>query len=76
MNKKIEHKFDSLNLQDYYGNLSKKNKGLFLKYLVVAYDMNYSTIRRKLTGVDGFFLSTVERIACNEAIKNEEKWKN
>ena len=48
----------------------------FLKYLVVAYDMNYSTIRRKLTGVDGFFLSTVERIACNEAIKNEEIWKN
>lgn len=72
MNKKIEHKIDSLNLQDYYGNLSKKNKGLFLKYLVVAYDMNYSTIRRKLTGV----LSTVERIACNEAIKNEEIWKN
>ena len=76
MNKKTEHKIDSLNLQDYYGNLSKKNKGLYLKYLVVTYDLNYSTIRRKLTGVDGYYLSTIERIACNEAIKNEEIWKN
>lgn len=67
--------FDSLNLEGYYANLTKKEKGKFLKYLLVKYDMNYNTIRRKLSGVGGYQLNTLERLACKEAIEKEDLWR-
>lgn len=71
----MENKFESLNLEVYYANLSRKNKAEYLKYLMVNYGMNYNTIRRKLSGVGGYNLNTLERIACKEAIQKEGLWK-
>lgn len=71
----MEHNFDTLNLEGYYAKLSKSEKGKFLKYLTVNYDMNYNTIRRKLSGIDGYNLNTLERMACNEAITKEALWR-
>lgn len=60
---------------DYYMNLSKKDKNKYISYLMVTYDLNYNTIRRKLRGTNGYSLNTLERIACREAIKNEILWR-
>lgn len=72
----MELNFDTLNLEDYYANLSKSEKTKYLQYLMVNYDMNYNTIRRKLSGVDGYNLNTLERIACKEAITKEALWRH
>ena len=72
----MEQKVDSLNLQEYYAGLSKKEKGGLLNYLTKKYDMKSSTIRQKLRGYPGYNLNTLERIACHEAIKNESVWRH
>ena len=72
----MEHNFDSLNLEVYYSKLSKKDKSKYLKYLMINYDLNYSTIRRKLSGAKGCNLNTLERIACKDAIEKEEEWRH
>nr|DAW02207.1 MAG TPA: hypothetical protein [Caudoviricetes sp.] len=76
MCKEKEKKNDSIDLQVYYAALSKKDKSNLLTYLMVTYDMNYNTIRRKLSGSEGYYLNTLERIACLEAKDNEIKWKD
>ena len=76
INKKMEQKFDSLDLQGYYAGLTKKEKSSLLSYLTKEYDMTCSTIRRKLAGNQGFGLNTLERMACHEAIKNENLWRH
>ena len=72
----MEQKFDSLDLQGYYAGLTKKEKSSLLSYLNNEYDMTCSTIRRKLAGNQGFGLNTLERMACHEAIKNENLWRH
>ena len=72
----MEQKFDSLDLQGYYAGLTKKEKSSLLSYLTKEYDMTCSTIRRKLAGNQGFGLNTLERMACHEAIKNENLWRH
>lgn len=72
----MEEKIKISDLMDYYMNLSKKDKNKYISYLMVTYDMNYNTIRRKLRGTNGYFLNTLERIACHEAIKNETLWRH
>lgn len=70
----MEHNLESLNLADYYKSLSRKNKANFLKYLMVTYDLNYSTMYRKIIGTAGCNLNKLERMACNEAIQKEDVW--
>lgn len=72
----MEHNFDSLNLEVYYSKLSKKDKAKYLKYLMINYDLNYNTIRRKLSGAMGYNLKTLERMACKEAIEKEAEWRH
>ena len=72
----MEHNFDSLNLEVYYSKLSKKDKAKYLKYLMINYDLNYNTIRRKLSGAMGYNLSTLERLACKDAIEKEAEWRH
>lgn len=50
----MEQIFDSLYLEGYFANLSKKEKGRYLRHLMVTYDLNYNTIRRKLSGVAAY----------------------
>ena len=71
----MEQIFDSLYLEGYFSNLSKKEKGRYLRHLMVTYDLNYNTIRRKLSGVAAYQLNTLERMACTEAIKKEDLWR-
>lgn len=71
----MEEKIKTLDPMDYYMNLSKKDKNKYISYLMVTYDLNYNTIRRKLRGTNGYSLNTLERIACREAIKNEILWR-
>lgn len=66
---------EALSPLSYYAGLSKKDKGKLLAYLALTYGLNYSTICRKLSGARGCVLNTLERMACNEAIKNERLWK-
>lgn len=72
----MKYNFDSLNLEGYYANLSQKEKSLFLRYLMVEYDLGYSTIRQKLAGTCNSKLNTLERMACHEAIEKEELWRH
>lgn len=72
----MEHNFDSLNLEVYYSKLSKKDKAKYLKYLMINYDLNYNTIRRKLSGAMGYNLNTLERLACKYAIEKEAEWRH
>ena len=71
----MEKKNETLDLTNYYMSLSKKDKNKLLSYLMTTYDLNYNTIRRKLCGTNGYFLNTLERMACREAIENEAAWK-
>lgn len=71
----MEQIFDSLYLEGYFANLSKKETGRYLRHLMVTYDLNYNTIRRKLSGVAAYQLNTLERMACTEAIKKEDLWR-
>lgn len=75
INKQMEQIFNSLAPEGYFANLTKKEKGKFLRYLMVTYDLNYNTIRRKLSGVAAYQLNTLERMACTEAIKKEDLWR-
>lgn len=63
-----------LTLQDYYENLDKKSKGLFLEYLITTYGFRYTTIRAKLTGARGK-LRKNEQKDVQEAINNESIWR-
>lgn len=72
----MEHNFETLNLEVYYSKLSKKDKAKYLKYLMINYDLNYNTIRRKLSGAMGYNLNTLERMACKVAIEKEAEWRH
>lgn len=75
MNKKMKTKIDSLNLQDYYADLTKKEKSKLLSYLAATYGMNYSTVRSKLSGQKYVVMNTLDRMAINEAITKEALWR-
>lgn len=48
MSKKIEEKIENVDPREYYINLSKKDKGKLLKYLLKRYDYVPSTMSAKL----------------------------
>lgn len=64
-----------VNVQDYYQNLTKKEKSELLEYLIIKFGYNYSTMRQKLAGTErGRFRRNEERDVL-EAIENESAWR-
>ncbi len=64
-----------VNVQDYYQNLTKKEKSELLEYLIIKFGYNYSTMRQKLAGTGrGRFRRNEERDVL-EAIENESAWR-
>ena len=65
--------FSSVELQSYYSNLGKKDKSVFLKYMVRQFDYSYSSIQQKMTGQAT--LNARDIIIIGESIKSES-WKS
>lgn len=60
-------------VQDYYANLSKKEKSLLMNYLIVHYDFRYNTIQQKLSGKSEF--NPRDLLVVSTVIK-EQLWKS
>ena len=74
MVKKKGMKADFVVPGDYYRNLERKEKGMFLNYLSFHYGMNVNTTRNKLLGNNGQELNTLEKMVVYDVINNE-LWK-
>lgn len=65
--------FSSVELQSYYSNLGKKEKSVFLKFMVREFDYSYSSIQQKMTGQAN--LNARDIILIGETVKSES-WKS
>ncbi len=74
LNKEMDGKVQNVNPRDYYQSLSKKEKGMFLEYLLSNYGMKTNTIRCKLTKVQWGKLTKLEELTLVDVIKSG-KWK-
>ncbi len=70
----MDGKVQNVNPRDYYQSLSKKEKGMFLEYLLSNYGMKTNTIRCKLTKVQWGKLTKLEELTLVDVIKSG-KWK-
>ena len=61
-------------IRNYYANLRKKDKGMFLQYLITKYQFNYITLVHKLGKSGGRTFSMPELIVIKNVINNQE-WK-
>ena len=61
-------------IRNYYAKLRKKDKGIFLRYLITKYQFNYITLVHKLGKSGGRTFTTPELIVINDVINNQE-WK-
>lgn len=63
----------SLELQSYYKDkLKKKEKSVFLKYLMLEFGYSYSSIQQKMTG--GAELNKRDLVLIGHVVENES-WK-
>lgn len=60
-------------VQDYYADLSKKEKSKLMNYLIVHYDFRYNTIQQKLSGKSEF--NPRDLLVVSTVIK-EQLWKS
>lgn len=60
-------------VQDYYADLSKKEKSQLMNYLIVNYDFRYNTIQQKLSGKSEF--NPRDLLVVSTVIK-EKLWKS
>lgn len=60
-------------VQDYYADLSKKEKSQLMNYLIVNYDFRYNTIQQKLSGKSEF--NPRDLLVVSTVIK-EQLWKS
>ncbi len=70
--KKMEEKTSNLDICAYYRQLSKRDKGNLVQFLIKRYDMNYSTINAKLNGRSK--MTVLEHDMITNVIDNE-LWK-
>ncbi len=70
----MSEKVTDVNPRVYYQRLSKKEKGVFLEYLLTHYGLKTNTIRRKLSKSQFGELSKLEEFAIQTVITNE-LWK-
>jgi len=61
-------------IRNYYANLRKKDKGMFLQYLMTKYQFNYITLVHKLGKSGERTFTMPELIVINDVINNQE-WK-
>jgi len=69
---KMEEKTSNLDICAYYRQLSKRDKGNLVQFLIKRYDMNYSTINAKLNGRSK--MTVLEHDMITNVIDNE-LWK-
>lgn len=74
MNKKKRQKVLDVNPRVYYQSLSKKDKGIFLNYLLVNYGICIATVRRKLSKTQFGELSKLEEMTIKDVI-TKNLWK-
>lgn len=61
-------------IRNYYAKLRKKDKGIFLRYLITKYQFNYITLVHKLRSSGERSFTCPELVVINNVINNQE-WK-
>ena len=61
-------------IRNYYAKLRKKDKGIFLRYLITKYQFNYITLVHKLRSSSERSFTCPELVVINNVINNQE-WK-
>ena len=69
----IEVKNSAITIQDYYANLTKKEKTQILSYLITHYGFRYNSVKQKLTGKSDF---NPRDLLVVKAVINEELWRS
>lgn len=73
MKKQMGEELTVVDLRDYYHGLSKKEKGMMLRYIVSKFGLGFSTLVNKFAGRLEFTQSDVVLVSL--AIDKETEWR-